>query len=102
MEGETIIVTDKDVFEYHGYREQCKHITGEMYELTEAIHDYENNKNLKNWNHICEEVADIEFMLNQIKENYVIARNNSEAWLNYKRQREVKRIKEGYYENKQK
>lgn len=95
-------MTDKEVFEYHGYREQCKHITEEMYELTEAIYDYENNKNLKNWNHICEKVADIEFMLNQIKENYVIKKQNVNTWLNYKRQRETKRIKEGYYETKKK
>ena len=93
-------MNDKDIFNYHGYREQCKHITGEMYELTEAIYDYENNKNLKNWNHICEEVADIDFMLNQIKENYVIKKQNVNTWLDYKRQREMKRIKEGYYENK--
>lgn len=91
-------MTDKDIFNYHGYREQCEHITGEMYELTEAIYDYENNKNLKNWNHICEEVADIEFMLNQIKENYVIKKQNVNTWLDYKRQRETKRIKEGIME----
>ena len=91
------LMTDKDIFNYHGYREQCKHITEEMYELTEAIYDYENNKNLKNWNHICEEVADIEFMLNQIKENYVVKKQNVNAWLDYKRKREIKRIEENYY-----
>lgn len=93
---------DKEVFEYHGYREQCKHITSEMYELTEAIYDYEYNKILKNWNHICEEVADVEFMLNQIKEYYIIKPNNIDAWKNYKKTREVNRIKEGYYKIKEK
>lgn len=88
---------DKEVFEYHGYREQCKHITEEMYELTEAIYDYEHNKTLKNWNHICEEVADIEFMINQIKEYYVVKKQNVNAWLDYKRKREIKRIEENYY-----
>ena len=68
-----------------------------MYELTEAIYDYENNKNLKNWNHICEEVADIEFMLNQIKENYVVKKQNVNAWFDYKRKREIKRIEGNCY-----
>ena len=90
-------MTDKDIFNYHGYREQCRHIMEEIYELTDAIYDYENNKNLKNWNHICEEVADIEFMLNQIKENYVVKKQNVNAWLDYKRKREIKRIEENYY-----
>lgn len=95
-------MTDNEIFEYHGYKEQCKHITGEMYELTEAIYDYENNKNLKNWNHICEEVADIEFMINQIKEHYIIKPSNTKAWKDYKKNREVNRINEGYYETKKK
>lgn len=99
-------MTDKEVFEYHGYEEQCKHITSEMHELTSAIQKYELTLNpadvLKTWNNICEEIADVEFMLNQIKENYCIKENNIRPWGEYKRKREHKRIKEGYYEQDRK
>ena len=68
-------MTDKEVFEYHGWEEQCKHITSEMHELTSAIYKYELltgpievGSRLSAWNNMCEEIADVEFMLNQIKE----------------------------------
>ena len=97
-------MTDKEVFEYHGYEEQCKHITSEMHELTSAIQKYELLKETQNplplWNHICEELEDVQFMLNQIKEYYSIKEKNTNAWGVYKRKREHKRIKEGYYEKK--
>lgn len=99
-------MTDKEVYRYHGYEEQCKHITSEMHELTSAIQKYELTLNpadvLKIWNNICEEIADVEFMLNQIKEYYCIKEDNIKPWGNYKRKREHKRIKEGYYEQDRK
>ena len=97
-------MTDKEVFEYHGWEEQCKHITSEMHELTSAIQKYELLKETQNplplWNHICEELEDVEFMLNQIKEYYLIREENLKSWGDYKRKRESKRIKEGYYTKK--
>ena len=97
--------TDREVFEYHGYEEQCKHITSEMHELTSAIQKFELSKGtqnvIPNWNNICEEVADVEFMLNQIKEYYFIQDEYVKPWGVYKRKRESKRIEEGYYERKQ-
>ena len=36
-------------------------------------------------------------MLNQIKENYVVKKQNVNAWFDYKRKREIKRIEENYY-----
>lgn len=95
-------MTDREVFEYHGYEEQCKHITSEMHELTSAIQKYELLKETQNvipiWNNICEEVADVEFMLNQIKEHYLINEENIKPWGDYKRKRENERIESGYYE----
>lgn len=102
------MLTDKEVFEYHGYEEQCKHITSEMHELTSAIQKYELLEKtmeigrLKAWNNMCEEIADVEFMLNQIKEHYRIKENNIRPWGRFKRKRESKRIKEGYYEQDRK
>lgn len=96
------LLTDAEVFDYHGWRKQCKHITSEMHELTCAIYDYELSTEqattLKSWNNICEEIADIEFMLNQIKEHYLIQPINVDGWKDYKRKRETRRIKDGYYE----
>ena len=86
------------VYNYHGWREQNKQFVSEAHELTEAIHDYQVDKSLKNWNHITEEVADILFMINQVIAEYKIADENIDSWLNYKRKRESKRIEEGYYE----
>lgn len=95
---------DEEVYKYHGWREQCKHITSEMYELTEAIHDYEISTDqatvLRKWNDICEEVADVQFMLNQIVEHYLIQEDNLKAWGDFKRKREADRIRNGYYEKK--
>ena len=100
-------MTDKEVFEYHGWREQCKHITSEMYELTEAIHDFEDAKKsiytqdfYKLKHNIEQEIADVEFMLNQIKDYYELQQQIINDWGKYKRKRESKRIKEGYYEKK--
>lgn len=100
-------MTDKEVFEYHGWREQCKHITSEMHELTSAIQEYEILKDsfkiayrCKVYDNICEELEDMDFMLNQIREYYLIDKEQSKHWGDYKRKRESKRIKEGYYEKK--
>ena len=98
-------MTDKEVFEYHGYKEQCKHITSEMHELTSAIQKYEISKKFYVTDtealiNIHEEIADVEFMLNQIKEHYCIKEKNIKPWGKYKRERETKRIKEGYYTKK--
>lgn len=98
-------MSDKEVFEYHGWEEQCKHITSEMHELTSAIQKYELAKRFyvedkEAFMNIHEEVADMEFMLNQIKEKYLVREDNIKAWGKFKREREHKRIKEGYYEKK--
>lgn len=96
------LLTDAEVFNYHGYKEQCKHITSELHELTSAIYEYElvneQTTAINAWNNIVEEVADVEFMLNQIKEKYLIMPQNVDAWKGFKRKRESKRIKEGFYD----
>lgn len=98
-------MTDREVFGYHGWEEQCKHITSEMHELTSAIQKYEISKNFyvtdtEALMNIHEEIADVEFMLNQIKEYYELKNKFINEWGEFKRERESKRIKEGYYEKK--
>lgn len=102
------MLTDREVYEYHGYKEQCKHITSEMHELTSAIQEYELNYGKDGvyintmLDNICEEIADVEFMLNQIKEYYELQQQIINDWGRFKRKREDKRIKEGYYEQNRK
>ena len=88
----------KDVYDYHGWREQNKQFISEAYELAEAIHNYQVYDSVNNLNHVTEEVADILFMINQVIAEYKIADENIDSWLSYKRKRESKRIEEGYYE----
>lgn len=88
----------KDIFNYHGWREQNKHLVSETHELTEAIHDHEIEGDLKTLNHITEEVADVLFMINEIIEVYGIDVDKIDDWLDFKGNRESKRIREGYYE----
>lgn len=102
-------MTDREVYDYHGYEEQCKHITSELHELTSAIQKYElltGSSDIpyrcKVYDNICEELEDVDFMLNQIREYYKIDKEKSKVWGDYKRKREHKRIKEGYYEQDRK
>lgn len=100
-------MTDREVYGYHGWEEQCKHITSEMHELTSAIQRYEISNNFYVTDkdalmNMHEEIVDVEFMLNQIKEYYDIKEDNLKPWREYKRKRESKRIKEGYYEQDRK
>ena len=94
------ILDYKDVYEYHGYKDQCKQLMEESYELVEAINDWEKDGTLRNWNHIAEETADVLFLINQIMDNYLIETENVDTWVNYKRKRESQRISEGYYDKK--
>ena len=95
----------KDIFDYHGWREQCKKITEEIYELVECIHDYEclsgDGSIEANYKQMIEEIADVELLLDEIKQKYMINKEEVSYWKSYKFKREIKRIKDGYYSRKQ-
>lgn len=105
----TEIMSYKDVYDYHGWRVQNKQLLEEAGELIEAIHDYnsgyiystndEVNKKCKDIDrqHIIEEIADVTFLLNQVKEFNNISDYDVEIILDIKRKRESKRIADGYY-----
>ena len=56
-----------------------------------------NSKHSSNQVTQRQNIYDIKVAINQIKENYVVKKQNVNAWLDYKRKREIKRIEENYY-----
>lgn len=79
---------DKDllkIIEHYGILSQLKYFQSEAFELNEAIIEYEDRKNISDFNlnvfkvtampvkqHIIEEIADVMVMLMQFKEYYHI------------------------------
>ena len=82
-----------------GIRNQLKKLSEETYEVQEAINDIsefpisEDHKK-----HIEEEVADCSVLLNQFIEYFNLDRDRIEENINYKIDRTLKRIEEGYYD----
>lgn len=66
----------KAIFNKHGVSNQLKKLAEEVFELQEAIIEYENSgccdeeDSVEFVNHIAEEIADVMVVLNQIKEAY--------------------------------
>lgn len=97
------------IFSHFGYREQLKKLNEECYELIEAINDYEGQKQVcmefcsslhcdKEKEHIKEEIADIQVLLNQFKEEYEIWDDEIVDIMERKIDRTLERIKAGYYD----
>lgn len=78
------------IFSHFGYRKQLKKFSEECYELTEAMLD--NDKE-----HIKEEIADVQVLLNQFKELYKIQDSEIVNIMEQKIDRTLDRIEEGYY-----
>lgn len=79
---------------HFGYKNQLKKLNEECYELIEAI--LENNRE-----HITEEIADVQVLLNQFKELWEIYDDEIVKVMEYKTNRTLERIESGYYEVKE-
>ena len=79
------------IFSHFGLRKQLKKLSEECYELIEAMLD--NDKE-----HIIEEIADVQVLLNQFKELYKIYDDEIVEIMEHKIDRTLDRIEEGYYE----
>ena len=90
------------IIETYGTLNQLKHFQSEVYELTEAIFDYEyTNK----WNcadlekhlkeNIVEEMADVQVMLEQFQYYYGIENYEIDLIMNKKINRQLERIERG-------
>lgn len=79
------------IFSHFGYRKQLRKFNEECYELTEAMLDNERE-------HIKEEIADVQVLLNQFKELYKIHDDEIVEIMEQKIERTLERIKVGYYD----
>lgn len=100
-EKETAIIT------HYGVLPQLKYFQSEIFELNEAILQYEHinnyyktSSNFKTYGnnlmkeHITEEIADVQLMLNQFKRYYDISDEIIEEIMNEKADRQLKRIED--------
>lgn len=86
------------IIEHYGVLPQLKYFQSEVYELTEAIINFENlwlkgmlKKEILKEN-IVEEIADVMVMLNQFIEYYNLDRTEIELIMNKKIKRQLGRI----------
>lgn len=90
-----------EIIDNYGVLNQLKHFQSEVYELTEAIFDYEYTdrwgveeleKHLKE--HIIEELADVTVMLKQFQAYYGITDEEINDVMLYKIDRQKKRMED--------
>ena len=79
----------------YGVMKQLKYFQSEVFELNESIIRAENPyEPIKDIDHIAEEIADVQVMLNQFKEYYGITDKEIGEFMAYKIERQLERIKE--------
>lgn len=83
---------EKEIIEYYGVMPQLKHLQGEMFELTEAVINYENEMTKANLSHIIEELADVQVMVDQLKTYYKVSNSDLNKEMEYKVNRQINRI----------
>lgn len=75
------------IIEYYGINNQLKKLTEEVYELQESILEQHNIE------HILEEYADVEVILEQIKQYFKLDDDKIELIKDYKVARQLYRIR---------
>lgn len=93
------------IINHYGILPQLKYFQSEVFELNEAIIDYENEKNIKELldikiidsdiekkKHITEEIADVLVMLNQFVEYYKIQESDIYMIMEQKIDRQLERM----------
>lgn len=100
-----------DIINHFGYRNQMKKLNEEIYELLEAVDNYEdasmefNNdedyysvEEMKIFrDHIVEEMGDVLILLTEFIGRYDIEKYELDKWMDYKLERTLDRIDSGYY-----
>lgn len=92
----------KDVIKHYGYRNQLKKLSEEVYELQEAVLDYENqygklehdDQYYKLLEHIEEEIADVKHLLYQITFAYDLDTNKITEIMIEKNKRQHRRMEQ--------
>lgn len=80
------------IIKHYGVRNQQRKFSEEVFELQEAIIEYENGNDNKE--HIAEEIADCENMLIQFREYYGIPKPTITRVCIFKQDRQLKRIED--------
>ena len=90
------------IIKHYGVLKQLKYFQSEVFELNEAIINAENNRYIgivrkpcdTCIDHIAEEIADVRVMLRQFQDYYDIPTEKIEEIMDYKVERQLKRIEE--------
>ena len=84
------------IFDNYGLEHQMRKFNEETFELKQAILDNEWQKiiGLQNIDHITEEIADVQVLLEQFKAHYNINEEDIEKIMNFKIERQLKRIED--------
>lgn len=81
------------IINFYGLRHQLKKLSEEVYELQEAVLDYDNNKNNKIFKkHVEEELADVNVVLTELLLFLNLDRNNVVDVMGSKVNRQIKRM----------
>lgn len=89
-----------EIINHWGVRKQLKHFNSEVFELNEAILDYENDKShneeliQNDREHIIEELSDCLFMLTQFQIYYDISNADILRVVDFKLDRTLNKIEE--------
>lgn len=81
------------IIQHYGIMPQLKYFQSEVFELNESIIKEQYGED--DINHIAEEIADVQVMLNQFKEYYGIEDEQIEKIMRYKINRQLERISRG-------
>ena len=91
---------EKTIIEHYGVLHQLKYFYSEIFELTEAIINHElfmdidsiNSQLAIAYSHLCEEISDVQMMLNQFKRFYNVSDITIDRIMNEKANRQLERI----------
>lgn len=84
------------IIKHYGVANQLKKLAEEVWELNEAVLDYEHckNKEERNLDHIIEELGDVHLLLRQIQEYYEIGLVDIKLVVTQKMSRQLQRMSE--------
>ena len=84
----------KDIWRHYGKDNQLDKLREECKELQMAVRKYQEFPNsIRNLNHMAEEIADVQIMIDQVKENMSLY-DQVNDWTTFKFERIRKRIDE--------
>lgn len=84
----------KMIINHYGVNAQQRQLVEEVFELQEAIIQYEKPRRYHSKEHIAEEIADVMVMLKQFQLYYDISTEEIEKIMQYKVDRQIKRIED--------